>query len=298
MPFNVMILAWLIYHAVGPLRHGILDAWLAPWSDWVTSTVLPKSGEIVALLVLLLVPVAIAGGVIELVDGLFFGLVGFAAHVVLLVYSTGRTPVEQLIEQYTHRYSKGDTQAAFHVVENYVDQVDVNNQAALHTETRRMLAYERYSALFAVIVWFVILGPLGALFYRLSQLLSTRCRHQGEVCFILHRRLQSLFYFLDWLPVRVLGLLFAIGGNAGAVLQQYKAALFTREAPHRFLDRLLMTSLYGETAEQGAMQGDMVDADAASNEVVTAIREIKFADQLIRRSVVVGIVIVRSLIHF
>lgn len=81
---------------------------------------------------------------------------------------------------------------------------DISRVAIEHTLTRA------HFDLFAPIFWFVLLGPGGALLYRLSQ--SARQAWNGtESDFT--RVAQRIFYWLDWLPTRFTAISFAVVGD-------------------------------------------------------------------------------------
>lgn len=68
---------------------------------------------------------------------------------------------------------------------------------------------------FGVIFWFVLLpGPAGALLYRLSEEIERRWSHRGGEDFRAFGAFAATaFYVLDWIPVRLSGIGFAIAGN-------------------------------------------------------------------------------------
>lgn len=81
---------------------------------------------------------------------------------------------------------------------------EISRVAIEHT-----LARAHYD-LFAPIFWFILLGPSGALLYRLSQ--SVKLAWDGaesDFTRIAHR----LFYWLDWLPSRFTAISFAVVGD-------------------------------------------------------------------------------------
>ena len=67
---------------------------------------------------------------------------------------------------------------------------------------------------FAIVLWFVIFGPCGAVLYRLASFLheerGTRCGDKPDNSKEFSRR---AFMAIDWLPSRVTAILFAVGGN-------------------------------------------------------------------------------------
>jgi len=67
---------------------------------------------------------------------------------------------------------------------------------------------------FAPLLWFAVLGPAGALFYRLAHSFDEQWGHRGEIEFgefgqFAHRA----FAVIDWLPLRVTAASFAVVGD-------------------------------------------------------------------------------------
>jgi adenosylcobinamide-phosphate synthase len=65
--------------------------------------------------------------------------------------------------------------------------------------------------LFGPIVWFAILGPAGAVLYRLTYLLKVEWHPQDDNAF--NHFTEQAFEFIDWLPARVTAVCFAIVGD-------------------------------------------------------------------------------------
>lgn len=72
---------------------------------------------------------------------------------------------------------------------------------------------------FGVIFWFVLLGPVGALLYRLAQELESRRDDQDTDFNTAVWQLQAL---LDWLPARVLAATGALTGNFDATVKAWR----------------------------------------------------------------------------
>jgi AmpE protein len=62
--------------------------------------------------------------------------------------------------------------------------------------------------LFGVIFWFMLLGPMGAVMYRINEHLTDRQQWPA-----VHLGAQYLQEMLDWIPIRLMGLSFALMGN-------------------------------------------------------------------------------------
>lgn len=81
------------------------------------------------------------------------------------------------------------------------------------------LIREALVRLFGVVFWFVLLGPVGALLYRLTQLLAAREDGEEDDFGLAVWQLQAL---LDWLPARLLAATGALIGNFDATLAAWR----------------------------------------------------------------------------
>lgn len=131
--------------------------------------------------------------VLHFLDGVFFGFVGLVLNVVIFYYCLG--PVNPFYPVRKHEESEPVTEAS---ISDYL--IGVNGQV------------------FAVVFWFIVLGPIGALLYRLTRLCIDRPAVSEEA---LH-----FTELLDWLPVRMTALLYLLVGNFQSGLGEYSHLFF------------------------------------------------------------------------
>lgn len=127
------------------------------------------------------------------------------------------------------------------------DHYNANQIASVCIETTFKRAHQ---GMFAPILWFALLGPAGALLYRLAHILIvewSQSGHQNEF----YQFSQRAFYYLDWLPARVTAACFAVVGDFE------DAAYCWRTQANNWPDQLLGMVLASGT---GAMGVKLVDA--------------------------------------
>lgn len=89
------------------------------------------------------------------------------------------------------------------------DHFNANQIASVCIETTLKRAHQ---GVFAPVFWFALLGPAGALLYRLAHILQTEWAnptHHNDF----YQFSQRAFYYLDWLPARVTAACFAVVGD-------------------------------------------------------------------------------------
>lgn len=138
----------------------------------------------------------------------------FFLYVPVLLYSLGRGNILADTREYISLATRGDNVAAAQLLDRLRGTAPVDNSSTpdwrgLHTEALRVIAYRGFERTFAVLFWFFIAGPFGALLYRLSVLY--RDFSEGDAA---AQALTSKWLWLLELPaVRLMGITWALVGN-------------------------------------------------------------------------------------
>ncbi|MDD2060645.1 regulatory signaling modulator protein AmpE [Pseudomonas sp. GD03860] len=163
------------------------------------------------LAILVLLPVALLALLTHVLEPVAYGLLALPVHLLVLIYSLGRGDVKASLGPFRDAWRRGDEQAAVHVAERDLGVTGDSAQSLLERVQGHLL-WQAYQSFFAVIFWYVLLGPAAALAYRLLALTAEHARQPA-----LQERAQQLRHAFDWAPVRVLGVSFALVGNFVAV---------------------------------------------------------------------------------
>lgn len=207
MTFLAILIVYLViqYGDAGrSLQH---DGWFGRWSQWVRNRQLPQ--EELSLLLQVLVPVALLGIVLALLATISSWLLLLCAVPVLL-YSLGRHELSGRVQSYIDAYNRGDNVAATEVAASLGGPVDTaDDWPMLNRVMLSAAGYAGFERLFAVVFWFALLGPVGALLYRLLALV---CEDDNNPDALRQTAARAL-WLMEWPAVRVLGLSFALSGN-------------------------------------------------------------------------------------
>ncbi|MCE1114795.1 MULTISPECIES: regulatory signaling modulator protein AmpE [Pseudomonas] len=185
---------------------------------------LERSGKVHpwwTLAILILAPVALLVLLLHVLEPVAYGLLALPVHLLVLIYSLGRGDVKAALGPFRDAWRRGDDQAALHVAERDLG-LAADDAASLIKRAQGHLLWQAYQSFFAVIFWYFLLGPAAALAYRLLALTGENSRQPA-----LKTLAEQLRHALDWLPVRVLAVSFALVGNFVAV---------TRVMLHELLD--------------------------------------------------------------
>lgn len=197
--------------------------WLRDWTGWLDRRLGNQDLWKGAFGVLLVLgpPVAVIAVVQAGLDDFAFGLFGFLFAVIVLIWTWGPRDLDSDVSNYLQAARSGSSdqqrRAAAHLVPGELppDQ---------ESEANTVLAWVYLGGLerwFGVLFWFCVLGPMGAVLYRLSHLLA---RHSAEderpAGFVeAARRLRRL---LDWPVCLLMALGLAIVGHFDAVIGAWR----------------------------------------------------------------------------
>ena len=219
MNFLVLLLVALILLWT-PWRTGYPRDVLQPWVARAAGV--GRQWGAVAAVLLLLVPV---GLLLWLVEGLAYGLFTLMLHVGLLLLSVGRhDPLAGMNADFLAAWRRQDQAAAALVAEQQLG-VTAEQADELLVAVRGRMVTASLQDYFVPAFWYLLLGPLGALGYRLLELAS---RREGQS---VTRPAALLVHALEWIPARLLALSFALVGQFDITLRTLRGLAGEWELP-------------------------------------------------------------------
>ena len=175
--------------------------------------------------------------------------------ILVLVYCLGPNNLWLQIYSCLQTLNKEGTQAAMEQVQKVFGPIQVDSSQTFHQIFTRIIFVAANQRIFAVLFWFALLGPLGAVLYRLV----CQCA-EGAVVAIktLASQVQRV---LDWAPVRVFSFILALGGHFTKVFTVWKR--YAKESTH------LNDVMLGECGLAALSVTDqVVDQDATEKEAL------------------------------
>jgi membrane protein required for beta-lactamase induction len=196
------------------LRHAV---WFERWLELHQS--LPFSAGLregrIGLLGILAVPLLVLVFAQWLVYGAFAGVIDILFAALVLLYSLGPRDLDRQVSELAEAAAAKDrTRGASITAELLSEQA--------RSSTRRVAEGVLAAALrriFAVLFWFSVLGPLGALAYRLTRETRRLAREQTRPG--LEPACEYLLFLLDWIPARMLAGLFALAGCFESAIEHW-----------------------------------------------------------------------------
>lgn len=235
MKFLAILIVLFFYrnwHGDNPVR-GTFS--FAPYFSWVSGTELPTSWRYwVAVGVPGLVVYVIAG----IFDYSFLGLVWLLISLAVLIYCLDLNDVDQEFEEQSERLQ------AVTADDNLADVVQMQEDFQVDH------LHSMFQGIVPSLFWFLILGPAGALIYFLSlQYQNNLDEDSSEI-----ELTDQVIFWLEWVPVRITGLLFCFAGNFGPTFDYWLSQLAdTRESSAYHL-----TAMAGLAAEIPEEEDDSV----------------------------------------
>lgn len=214
------------------------DEWFVTYRAWLARQPLvarPGAQLLLAVLVPVFLLWLLTWGIAEWFSSFWLLIIA----VVVLLYSLGRGDFSAQVRSYIEASEREDSVSASRWLAELqgheLDETHPEDWPSLHRQALRAIAYRGFERMFTVIFWFFILGPAGALLYRLSVL----CRER-EPSALLERWL----WLLEWPVVRLMGLTWAMAGNFDTCFFRCQRGLLdTRQSSTSLLDDQLRGAL-------------------------------------------------------
>ena len=199
MTFITTLIAILIerFFDCGHIRQW---GWFGRWQKWLSARLARLPAYFVLLLVVL--PGVLIVGVLNcLLAHWLYGILKIIFDVLILLYCLG--PINFWAQSFASISSlQGEGAQVYEPIKNAFGVTITNTPVAFHRAFTEALFCAANQRVFAVLFWFILLGPAGAVLYRSVDI----CRLQND------SRAAIVLGLLDWLPTRLLAFLFALGG--------------------------------------------------------------------------------------
>lgn len=204
----------------------------------------------------------------------------FALDVLVLLYTMGRGDFNADLRAYLRNWRMGDFDAAAETARCFTGDLPgelPDSPRELHNSVRTAVFYRGFERWFAVVFWYLFAGPAVALMYRLIFLLA----RQPEATHPDRQLCSSALYYLEWLPLRILGPAFCVVGNFQRCARVISASVTSSRPTEELLDA------WGRAALSSGM-GVRKSADF----VVAAGDELRDAGLLLLRSALLWLLLI------
>jgi len=170
------------------------------------------------MMLILSLPVLLIATIQYLLYGILFNLPYLAFGVLVFAYCLGPACLSSELEIYIDARRLGDEDEAMHYAGALTERAASPSPDQQTEDVTRAILHAACERIFSVIFWFVLLGPVGALLYRLVSNISK----QDEVNDGLLYTAIVIQALMTWAPARMLALGYALTGHFEGALQAYR----------------------------------------------------------------------------
>ncbi|MDZ7663669.1 regulatory signaling modulator protein AmpE [Thiohalophilus sp.] len=231
--------------------------------------------------ILLIGLVALAVWIVLAALGALTGLLAFLFGLVVLIFTLGPRDLEEDVQPVLDALERDDPEAAALGARQLGDEAEITAEspAELVQQVRDRILVEANTRMFGVLFWFLILGPIGAVLFRLS----CQVRQQAPVTDEYRNAARDLYRILAWIPARLTVVCYALAGNFVDTLSRWQSP---KDLWEQDSDTFLIVS------GNGAIQGEYTESD---DEAAINIAPAQHALALVKRSLVVWVALLALL---
>ncbi|MGD2119302.1 MAG: regulatory signaling modulator protein AmpE [Chromatiales bacterium] len=185
-----------------------------PLGEWLSES----TAGILALLALPL-------GLLLIVQSWAAGTLGGAPEWLLgffiLLLALGPRDIEHQVTDFLDARDHGSRERASRIAADIMRRKATEPEPELSIRVSEAVVEQANDRLFGVLFWFAVLGPFGAMLYRLTSLaeyFSSQDEDRNKV----HEQAFNLLHILNWVPSRLLAATYALVGNFDNVLLAWR----------------------------------------------------------------------------
>jgi membrane protein required for beta-lactamase induction len=239
MTFLAVLLALAVDRFLGSLQSFRRWDWLLEFRDRLAGTLAAfgwwrgPTGVVITVAVPLLA-ITLAHDLL----GDVFGPLGFLFATAVLLFSMGPRCLHDDVEAYLDARGRGSAEAACFFAERVSGHNPADDAMSTTGTVAEGILVEANERVFAVIFWFVVLGPVGAALYRMSGILREAARREGRDGDGYGRAASWLHAILAWAPARLTAVGYALSGDFMDALSHWRDKVRMLRDDH---ERLLIT---------------------------------------------------------
>jgi AmpE protein len=285
-----VVLVLLAGHAAQSLTALRRFDWLVTWRRYIEGLAEPEgllAGK-TGLAVIVAVPVVFAGLLQLGLRGQAWGLPGFVYGLLVLFYCWGPRDLERDAEAIDKAADSEQRLAAAQALRGEEVRQPLPFESAALVEATFVAALRRW---FGVLFWFAVLGPAGALLYRLVQLLAFVPLHADALAPGQRELAARTARVLDWLPAHLMALSLALASNFDAVFKTWHAYHAARGEGYFSLDPGFLNAI-----ARASVAADMAAEAEAAQATRNPLIALDDAMVLVRRVLVVWLTIIAVIV--
>ncbi|MEW8508752.1 MAG: regulatory signaling modulator protein AmpE [Candidatus Thiodiazotropha sp.] len=187
--------------------------WFHAYSQWLERHELPQAMRrgIVGILLLILPPLFAVTLLQYIFEEALFGLIWFVFSIMVLLYCLGPNDLDSQVNQYVDAVDNEDENDIRDTAAAIIRDEPPTSEPARSQAVAEGVLLQANQNLFSVLFWFLLLGPLGSLAYRIATWLPALGYSDRDTDYYLNSK--QLVTILDWIPARITAFCYAIAGS-------------------------------------------------------------------------------------
>lgn len=184
--------------------------WLEHTVQWLRKQSAGLDSMAGAVLILAILGIAVEIIYFSVMD--WFSLAGFALGSIILIACLGPKSFYEQIKQICVAQDRGNEESSLFHLENIKDYPLTDEEKHnIERTTLESLFVVTNDRMLAVIFWFAIVGPIGAVIFRIASVMHfTKTEDERPAIYVAFDR---LYYLINWPTARLVALSYAVVGN-------------------------------------------------------------------------------------
>ncbi len=286
MNLIALIIGLFLERLVTHLLHLREPRWLDAYFDWglARSRNMGAWLQTVAVIAIILLPVLpillVVVGFRDVLNELPYLL--FA--ILLLIFSLGPRDLQEEVRGFCDARSKGDEEEIGRSAKELTESNFPRDPGERELAVEEAVLYQAVNRIFAVVFWFMVLGPVGAWMFRVTDLFrrrksyeAARLRERNDEAAAAGDSIYWIHGLLIWIPSRLLAIGYAIAGSFDGAFSAWRAYAKAKRSDLRYY---LKTKELLAVVGRGSLEeirDDLLDEDPQVCSARAAIRLVQRA---------------------
>jgi len=211
--------------------------------------------------------------------GNVLGLFGFLFGIAVLIFTIGPRDLEEDVKNINIAFENNDYEGANFHTSQFANRAISEPPMQLAQTVKEEILLQANIRMLGVFFWFILLGPVGAVLFRLSYLLKESQKDENDEFAEASR---ELYKIVNWIPARICVLSFAVAGNFVDTMSYWHGLsdLWLRDSEEFIVVSGVGALRYEQRIERDDHEDDEPDTHA-----------IQHALSLVKRAVIVWVVL-------
>lgn len=276
-------------------RESAVSGWFGRAANALAVRV-PADWDGLAGILLVILPPAVVVAIVQwLVWDWLFGVVGLALGVVVLLFSLGPLDIVNLVDDYIDARRVDDIERTEWYFERITGELPPASPAEEGRRVVEAVCHQGHDHLLATVFWFCVLGPFGAVLYRMAAETALRPAPVLVARPGLQHGARYVLGVLGWIPARLVAFGYAMTGSFEEALSRLRRRFAGNGDPLDSNQRLLVETGTAALRREPEVREQTDPADGAERRSDDAADAVEAARALVLRTAVLWLAVLALL---